>query len=124
MCSKVTKAEGNDGVVVSCVAGVTEWSSLFESLNYEASTRTSRLIVAIGYLQKGKIIMVSVIPSNRMDEVPVVEPNQHEDVFVVPEPVLVDEDEDSEEDKFEEEEDPQEKMIWKSTLRKMRMSRR
>ncbi|GJU05547.1 putative reverse transcriptase domain-containing protein [Tanacetum coccineum] len=43
-----------------------------------------------------------------MDDVPVVEPNQHDDVPVDPEPVLVDEDEDPEEDEFEEEEDPQE----------------
>ncbi|GKG35652.1 hypothetical protein Tco_0440806, partial [Tanacetum coccineum] len=35
-------------------------------------------------------------------------PNQHDDVPVVPEPVLVDEDEDSKEDEFEEKEDPQE----------------
>nr|GEX17605.1 reverse transcriptase domain-containing protein [Tanacetum cinerariifolium] len=35
-------------------------------------------------------------------------PNQHDDVPVVPEPVLVDEDEDPEEENFEEEEDPQE----------------
>nr|GEX28655.1 putative reverse transcriptase domain-containing protein [Tanacetum cinerariifolium] len=40
--------------------------------------------------------------------VPVVELNQHDDVPVVPEPVLVDEDEDPEEDEFKEEEDPQE----------------
>ncbi|GJY80339.1 hypothetical protein Tco_0493090, partial [Tanacetum coccineum] len=40
--------------------------------------------------------------------VPVVEPNQHDDVLVVPELVLVDEDEDPEEDEFEEEKDPQE----------------
>ncbi|GKG00069.1 hypothetical protein Tco_0301759, partial [Tanacetum coccineum] len=39
---------------------------------------------------------------------PVVEPNQHDDVPVVPEPVLVDKDEDPEEDKFEEEEDDME----------------
>ncbi|GKG23399.1 hypothetical protein Tco_0391435, partial [Tanacetum coccineum] len=46
---------------------------------------------------------------NRDDEVPVVEPNQHNDVLVIPEPVLEDEDEDSEEEEFkEEEEDPQE----------------
>ncbi|GJW32666.1 hypothetical protein Tco_0052698 [Tanacetum coccineum] len=38
----------------------------------------------------------------------VVEPNQHDDVPVDPEPVLVDEDEDPKEDEFEEEEDPQE----------------
>nr|GEV68843.1 putative reverse transcriptase domain-containing protein [Tanacetum cinerariifolium] len=35
-------------------------------------------------------------------------PNQHDDVPVIPEPVLVDEDEDPEEGEFEEEEDPQE----------------
>nr|GFA11674.1 hypothetical protein [Tanacetum cinerariifolium] len=35
-------------------------------------------------------------------------PDQHDDVPVVPEPVLVDEDEDLEEDEFEEKEDPQE----------------
>ncbi|GKD58402.1 hypothetical protein Tco_1295911, partial [Tanacetum coccineum] len=43
-----------------------------------------------------------------VDGVPVVEPNQHDDVPVVPEPVLVDEDEDPEEEEFEEEEEPQE----------------
>nr|GEZ34572.1 reverse transcriptase [Tanacetum cinerariifolium] len=43
-----------------------------------------------------------------LDEVPVIESNQHDDVLVVPEPVLVDEDEDPEGDEFEEEEDPQE----------------
>ncbi|GJR94897.1 putative reverse transcriptase domain-containing protein [Tanacetum coccineum] len=43
-----------------------------------------------------------------MDDVPFVEPNQHDDVPVNPKPVLVDEDEDLEEDEFEEEKDPQE----------------
>ncbi|GJS11119.1 hypothetical protein Tco_0367915 [Tanacetum coccineum] len=52
--------------------------------------------------------MVNEIPLNHVDDVPVVEPNQYDDVHVVPEPVLVDEEEDSEEDEFEEEEDPQE----------------
>ncbi|GJT47145.1 hypothetical protein Tco_0955860 [Tanacetum coccineum] len=52
--------------------------------------------------------MVNEIPLNHVDDVPVVEPNQHDDVPVVPEPVLEDEDKDSEEDEFEEEEDPQE----------------
>ncbi|GJX73683.1 putative reverse transcriptase domain-containing protein [Tanacetum coccineum] len=53
-----------------------------------------------------EIIMANV---NHDDEVPVVEPNQHNDVLVVPEPVLEDEDEDPEEEEFkEEEEDPQE----------------
>ncbi|GKA83882.1 hypothetical protein Tco_0805477 [Tanacetum coccineum] len=52
--------------------------------------------------------MVNVIPSGHMDDVPLVEPNQHDDVPVVPKPVLVDEDENPEEDEFKEEEDPQE----------------
>nr|GEZ53265.1 hypothetical protein [Tanacetum cinerariifolium] len=43
-----------------------------------------------------------------MDDVPVLEPNQHDDVPVEHEPVLVDEDEDPKEDEFKEEEDPQE----------------
>ncbi|GJT79572.1 retrovirus-related pol polyprotein from transposon TNT 1-94 [Tanacetum coccineum] len=43
-----------------------------------------------------------------VDGLPVVEPNQHDDVPVVPEHVLVDEDEDPEEEEFEEEEEPQE----------------
>nr|GFB68525.1 hypothetical protein [Tanacetum cinerariifolium] len=38
----------------------------------------------------------------------IVDPDQHNDVPVVLEPVLVDEDEDTKEDEFEEEEDPQE----------------
>nr|GEW83915.1 hypothetical protein [Tanacetum cinerariifolium] len=54
-----------------------------------------------------EIIMVNVIPPNHVDDVPV-ETDQHDDVPVVPEPVLVDEDEDLKEDKFKEEEDPQE----------------
>nr|GEV53582.1 retrotransposon protein, putative, Ty3-gypsy subclass [Tanacetum cinerariifolium] len=49
--------------------------------------------------------MVNVIPPDHVEEVHVVEMNQHDDV---PEPVLVDEDGDSEKDEFEEEEDPQE----------------
>nr|GEU89820.1 hypothetical protein [Tanacetum cinerariifolium] len=52
--------------------------------------------------------MVNIIPLDYVDEVPVVEPNQHDDVPVVPEPVIVDEDEELEEDEFKEEEDPQE----------------
>ncbi|GJT99120.1 putative reverse transcriptase domain-containing protein [Tanacetum coccineum] len=38
-----------------------------------------------------RIIMVNVIPPDHVDYVPVVEPNQHDDVLVVPEPVLEDE---------------------------------
>nr|GFC58840.1 hypothetical protein [Tanacetum cinerariifolium] len=52
--------------------------------------------------------MVNVISSDLVDEVRVVEPNQHDDVLVVPEPLLVDEDEDPKEDEFEEEEDDME----------------
>nr|GEV04905.1 hypothetical protein [Tanacetum cinerariifolium] len=43
-----------------------------------------------------------------IDEVPVVEPNQNNDVSVVPEPDFVDEDEDPKEDEFKEEEDDME----------------
>ncbi|GKC37990.1 hypothetical protein Tco_1050374 [Tanacetum coccineum] len=53
------------------------------------------------------IIMVNLIPPDHVDDIPIVEPNQHDNVSVVPEPVLVDEDEDPKEDEFEEE-DPQE----------------
>ncbi|GKE67547.1 hypothetical protein Tco_1521708 [Tanacetum coccineum] len=52
--------------------------------------------------------MVNIIPPDHVDDVPIVEPNQRDDVLVVPEPVLVDEDEDPEEEEFEEEEEPQE----------------
>ncbi|GKF32008.1 hypothetical protein Tco_0101806 [Tanacetum coccineum] len=52
--------------------------------------------------------MVNVIPPDHVDDIPVVELNQHDDVLVIPEPVLVDEDKDPEEDEFEEEEEPQE----------------
>nr|GEU35691.1 reverse transcriptase domain-containing protein [Tanacetum cinerariifolium] len=52
--------------------------------------------------------MVNVIPLDHVDDVPVVEPNQNDDVPVVPDLVLVDKDEDLEEEEFEEEEEPQE----------------
>ncbi|GKD70736.1 hypothetical protein Tco_1324826 [Tanacetum coccineum] len=52
--------------------------------------------------------MVNAIPPDHVDDVPVVEPNQHDNVLVIPEPVLVDEDEDLKEEEFEEEEEPQE----------------
>nr|GEW38872.1 putative reverse transcriptase domain-containing protein [Tanacetum cinerariifolium] len=57
--------------------------------------------------KKDEIIMVNVIPPDHVDNVLVVEPNQHDDVPVVPEHVLVDEDKNLKEDEFEEEEDPQ-----------------
>ncbi|GKG54156.1 hypothetical protein Tco_0557679, partial [Tanacetum coccineum] len=47
----------------------------------------------------------NVIPPDHVDDVPVVELNQHDDVHVVLNPVLVDEDEDPEEDPQEEEDD-------------------
>ncbi|GKD54223.1 hypothetical protein Tco_1287610 [Tanacetum coccineum] len=52
--------------------------------------------------------MVNVIPPDHVDDVPIVELNQHDDVPVVPETVLEDEDEDPEEEEFEEEEDDME----------------
>ncbi|GKG59846.1 hypothetical protein Tco_0607474, partial [Tanacetum coccineum] len=48
------------------------------------------------------VIMVNVIPPDHDHDVPVVELNQHDDVPVVPEPVLEDKDEDPEEDEFKE----------------------
>ncbi|GKF39069.1 hypothetical protein Tco_0119130, partial [Tanacetum coccineum] len=54
------------------------------------------------------IIMMNEIPPDHVDDVPIVELNQHDDVPVVLEPIIEDEDEDPEEDEFEEEEeDPQ-----------------
>ncbi|GJS22597.1 hypothetical protein Tco_0451229 [Tanacetum coccineum] len=54
------------------------------------------------YLSESKDTII-VAKLNHDDEVPVVEPNQHNDVSVVLEPVLEDEDEDPKEDEFEEE---------------------
>nr|GEY68720.1 putative reverse transcriptase domain-containing protein [Tanacetum cinerariifolium] len=52
--------------------------------------------------------MVNVIPPDHVNDVPVVKPNQHDDVPVVPEPVVVDEDEDTKEEEFKKKEEPQE----------------
>nr|GEV04904.1 hypothetical protein [Tanacetum cinerariifolium] len=52
--------------------------------------------------------MMNVIPPDNVDDILVVEPNQHGDVLVVPEAVLVGEDVDPKEEEFEEEEEPQE----------------
>nr|GEZ05482.1 putative reverse transcriptase domain-containing protein [Tanacetum cinerariifolium] len=54
------------------------------------------------------IITVNVIPFDHVNDVPVVEPNQQDDVPVVLEPVLLDEDEDPEEEEEFEKEEPQE----------------
>ncbi|GJS96268.1 hypothetical protein Tco_0803236 [Tanacetum coccineum] len=51
--------------------------------------------------------MVNVIPPNHVDDLPIVEPNQPDDILVIPEHVLVDEDEVPKEEEFEEKE-PQE----------------
>nr|GEX42950.1 hypothetical protein [Tanacetum cinerariifolium] len=51
--------------------------------------------------------MVNVIPPNYVDDVHVFEPNQHNDVPVVPEPVLKNEVEDPKEEEFDEEKEPQ-----------------
>nr|GEV82128.1 integrase, catalytic region, zinc finger, CCHC-type, peptidase aspartic, catalytic [Tanacetum cinerariifolium] len=52
--------------------------------------------------------MVNVIPPDHVDDVLVVDLDQHDDVPVIPEPILADEDKDPKEDEVEEEEDPQE----------------
>nr|GEW20324.1 reverse transcriptase domain-containing protein [Tanacetum cinerariifolium] len=52
--------------------------------------------------------MVNVIPPDHVDDLHVVEPSQPDGVPVIPEPVLVDEDEDPKEEEVEEEEEPQE----------------
>nr|GEU72268.1 putative ribonuclease H-like domain-containing protein [Tanacetum cinerariifolium] len=93
----VIKAEGNNGVAVSCVnylsMVVTDGGYDFSDVIWGGCYRV--------------IIMVNIIPPDHVDEVPVVESNQHDDVPVVPELVLMDEDKDPKEDEFEEEEDPQ-----------------
>nr|GEX80406.1 putative reverse transcriptase domain-containing protein [Tanacetum cinerariifolium] len=52
-----------------------------------------------------EIIIVNVISPDHVDDVPIIEPNQHDDVLVVPKHVLVDEDDDPKEEEFEEEEE-------------------
>nr|GFA15516.1 hypothetical protein [Tanacetum cinerariifolium] len=49
--------------------------------------------------------MVNVIRFDHVDDVRVIKPNQHDDIPVVPEPVLVHKDEDPKEEKTQEEED-------------------
>ncbi|GKC75587.1 hypothetical protein Tco_1126361 [Tanacetum coccineum] len=69
--------------------------------------------------------MVNVIPPVHIDDVPVVERNQHDDVHVVLEPVLKDEDEDPEEEEFEKEEEPQEEEDdMEVDIKEMRMSQK
>ncbi|GJZ75523.1 hypothetical protein Tco_0639988, partial [Tanacetum coccineum] len=54
------------------------------------------------------IITVNVIPPDHVDDLPVVDLNQPNDVPVIPDHVLVDEYKDLEEEEFEGEEEPQE----------------
>nr|GEZ22807.1 hypothetical protein [Tanacetum cinerariifolium] len=54
----------------------------------------------------------NVIPPDRVDDLPVVEPNQPDVVPVIPKHLLVDEDEDPEEEEFEEEKNLKKKKIW------------
>ncbi|GKF31181.1 hypothetical protein Tco_0100979, partial [Tanacetum coccineum] len=53
----------------------------------------------------------NVIPLDHVDDLPVVEPNQPDVVPVIPEPILVDEDEDLKEEEFKEEEPQEEEYI-------------
>ncbi|GJX24814.1 hypothetical protein Tco_0231110, partial [Tanacetum coccineum] len=88
----------------------TEWKSCEGQSQIKAKDQKSQSQSQLNKLtvKTGAIIMVNVIPPDHVDDVPVVEPNQHDGVSIDPEPVLVDEDEDPKEDEFEEEEDPQE----------------
>nr|GEY44926.1 putative reverse transcriptase domain-containing protein [Tanacetum cinerariifolium] len=52
--------------------------------------------------------MVNVIPPDHVDDLPVVESNQHDEVYAILKPVFVDEDKDPKEEEFEEEEETQE----------------
>nr|GEV07200.1 reverse transcriptase domain-containing protein [Tanacetum cinerariifolium] len=99
------------GICVMCV--FTDKRNGEEYIESENSSSIYRLILGekCGVTKaegNDGIITVNVIPPDHVDEVPVVEPNQHDYVLVVPKPILVDEDEDPKEDGFEEEEDPQE----------------
>nr|GEW75179.1 reverse transcriptase [Tanacetum cinerariifolium] len=62
------------------------------------------------WYQEPKIIMVNVILVDHVDDVPVVELNQHDDVPVIPGPVLEDEEEDTKEKEFKEEEEEEDDM--------------
>ncbi|GKA04008.1 hypothetical protein Tco_0676789 [Tanacetum coccineum] len=71
----------------------------FETPNSQVVVKTSALkdknqVFVTPHSRFTPIIMVNEIPLNYVDDVPVVEPNQHDDVPVVPELVLEDEDED------------------------------
>ncbi|GJV85959.1 hypothetical protein Tco_1525857 [Tanacetum coccineum] len=77
---------------------------------------SSAMLLLVDY--EDVIIMVNVIPPDHVDDLPIVEPNQHDNVPVVPEPVLGDEDEDPEEEPQEKEDD-----MWKRIFRKGRKTK-
>ncbi|GKC69918.1 hypothetical protein Tco_1115801 [Tanacetum coccineum] len=77
-------------------------------LNVPLELRRDQVDDLIPTFEEGKIIMMNVIHPDHVDDVPIVELNQNNDVLAIPEPVLVDEDEDPEEEEFKEEEEPQE----------------
>nr|GEX68567.1 reverse transcriptase domain-containing protein [Tanacetum cinerariifolium] len=121
--NKTLIVESNKGVsrlkVISCIKASKGF--LFEERPNEAIDvpiedervlRLSRedLLMMLSSSVSIVIIMVNVTPLDHVDDVLVVELNQHDDVLVVLEPVLVDEDEDLKKEEFEEEEDPQEEV--------------
>nr|GEV18853.1 putative reverse transcriptase domain-containing protein [Tanacetum cinerariifolium] len=63
--------------------------------------------MGLWYPKDTSIELTAFVSADHADDVPVVEPNKHDDVPVVPEPVLVDKDEDPKEYEFEVEVDPQ-----------------
>ncbi|GKC38637.1 hypothetical protein Tco_1051021 [Tanacetum coccineum] len=77
--------------------------SLKSHIEDKSSKGTSSSAPDAGWCKLDDLIKMWIL-----DDVPVVEPNQHGDVPVISEPDLVDEDEDPEKEEFEEEEKPQE----------------
>ncbi|GJY66433.1 hypothetical protein Tco_0468671, partial [Tanacetum coccineum] len=110
-----TDLENNNEKVMPSLPSPEPAISCFEYLHFFKDFENEFLAIVYNdaltsksdFLIEPTIIMVNVIPLDHVDDVPVVEPNQHDDVPIVPDPVLVDEDEDQEEEEFEEKEDPQ-----------------
>nr|GEX49483.1 hypothetical protein [Tanacetum cinerariifolium] len=80
-------------------------SSLAQN-RYQENPKKSHLIAVKRILRDLKDVRLFALVSWLIGTL--LKPDQHDDVLVIPEHVLVDEDEDPEEDEFEEEEDPQE----------------
>ncbi|GJU82640.1 hypothetical protein Tco_1285005 [Tanacetum coccineum] len=64
--------------------------SIYDNENKKALTTVTPLSTAFISTSIVQIIMLNVIPPDHVDDVSIVEPNQHNDDLVVPEPVLVD----------------------------------